>query len=67
MVVLINPHAGKSGSGARPPETQIAALFILIEQPEIGIERRLWRRDSGAFEVLSVEPFHRSEGGWIRE
>lgn len=40
---------------------------IRIEQPNITIERRIWRRDSGSFDVLSVERFHRSEGGWIRE
>ena len=41
--------------------------IIRIEQPDIAIERRVWRRDSGAFDVLSVERFRRSEGGWIRE
>jgi 3',5'-cyclic AMP phosphodiesterase CpdA len=40
---------------------------IRIEQPGIAIERRVWRRDSGAFDVLSLERFHRFEGGWIRE
>ena len=40
---------------------------IRIEQPNITIERRIWRRDSGSFDVLSVERFHRSEEGWIRE
>lgn len=40
---------------------------IRIEQASITIERRIWRRDSHAFDVLSVERFHRSEGGWIRE
>jgi 3',5'-cyclic AMP phosphodiesterase CpdA len=40
---------------------------IRIEQPEITIERRVWRRDSRRFDVLSVERFHRSEGGWIRD
>ena len=39
---------------------------IRIEQSDIAIERRVWRRDSGAFDVLSAESFHRSEGGWIR-
>jgi 3',5'-cyclic AMP phosphodiesterase CpdA len=41
--------------------------IIRIEEPEIAIERRVWRRDSRAFDVLSVERFHRSETGWIRE
>ena len=40
---------------------------IRIEEPEITIERRVWQRDSRAFDVLSVERFHRSEGGWVRE
>jgi 3',5'-cyclic AMP phosphodiesterase CpdA len=40
---------------------------IRIERPDIAIERRVWRRDSGGFDVLSVERFHRSEGGWIRK
>jgi 3',5'-cyclic AMP phosphodiesterase CpdA len=39
---------------------------IRIERPDITIERRIWRRDSGTFDVLSVERFHRSEEGWIR-
>jgi 3',5'-cyclic AMP phosphodiesterase CpdA len=41
--------------------------IIRIEEPEIAIERRVWRRDSRAFDVLSVERFLRSESGWIRE
>ncbi len=41
--------------------------IIQIEQPDITIERRIWRSDSGSFDVLSVERFHRSESGWIRE
>ena len=40
---------------------------IRIERPSITIERRVWRRASGAFEVLSVEDFHQSDAGWIRE
>jgi 3',5'-cyclic AMP phosphodiesterase CpdA len=40
---------------------------IRIERPGITIERRVWRRASGAFEVLSVEDFHQSDAGWIRE
>jgi 3',5'-cyclic AMP phosphodiesterase CpdA len=40
---------------------------IRIEGPEITIERRVWRRDSRAFDILSVERFHRLEGGWVRE
>ena len=40
---------------------------IRIERPGITIERRVWRRASGAFEVLSVEDFHQSAEGWIRE
>jgi len=39
---------------------------IRIEQPDIAIERRVWRRESGGFDILSVERFHHSEGGWIR-
>jgi hypothetical protein len=72
MVVLINPRAGKSGHAASRPETRIAAFFaalgaIRIEQPNITIERRAWRRNSGAFNVLSIERFHRSKEGWIRK
>jgi hypothetical protein len=40
---------------------------IRIEEPDIAIERRVWRRESGAFDILSVERFYRSEGGWIRQ
>jgi 3',5'-cyclic AMP phosphodiesterase CpdA len=40
---------------------------IRIERPDITIERRIWRPESGTFDVLSVERFHRSEQGWIRE
>ncbi|MEY2488174.1 MAG: hypothetical protein QOC70_116 [Verrucomicrobiota bacterium] len=40
---------------------------IRIKQPDIMIERRIWRRDSCAFDVLSTERFHRSGEGWIRE
>jgi 3',5'-cyclic AMP phosphodiesterase CpdA len=40
---------------------------IRIEQPDIAIERHVWRRNSAAFDVQSVERFHRAEGGWIRE
>jgi 3',5'-cyclic AMP phosphodiesterase CpdA len=40
---------------------------IRIEQPDITIERRVWRRDSRGFDVLSVERFHRSEVGWVRQ
>jgi 3',5'-cyclic AMP phosphodiesterase CpdA len=40
---------------------------VRIERPDITIERWIWRRDSGTFDVLSVERFHRSEDGWIRE
>jgi len=40
---------------------------IRIERPNIAIERRVWRPASGAFDVLSMERFHRSDGGWIRE
>jgi 3',5'-cyclic AMP phosphodiesterase CpdA len=40
---------------------------VRIERPDITIERWIWRRDSGTFGVLSVERFHRSEDGWIRE
>ena len=40
---------------------------IRVEEPEITIERRVWRPDSRAFDVLSLERFHRSEDGWIRE
>jgi 3',5'-cyclic AMP phosphodiesterase CpdA len=41
--------------------------LIRIEKPAISIERRVWRPASGGFDVLSVERFHRSEGGWIRD
>jgi 3',5'-cyclic AMP phosphodiesterase CpdA len=41
--------------------------LIRIEEPAITIERRVWRPASGGFDLLSVERFHRSEGGWIRE
>ena len=41
--------------------------LIRIERPDITIERHIWRPDSGTFDVLSVERFHRSEEGWIRE
>ena len=40
---------------------------IRIERPDITIERRMWLPDSGAFDVLSVERFHRSKEGWIRQ
>ena len=40
---------------------------IRIEEADVSIERRVWQRDSGTFDVLSVERFHRSESGWIRE
>ncbi|HSP44706.1 MAG TPA: metallophosphoesterase, partial [Chthoniobacterales bacterium] len=40
---------------------------IRIEEPGVTIERRVWRRDSRAFDVLSVERFHRSEDGWTRD
>ncbi len=40
---------------------------VRIEQPNITIERRIWRGDPGSFDVLSIERFHRSEEGWIRE
>jgi 3',5'-cyclic AMP phosphodiesterase CpdA len=40
---------------------------IRIEEPDIAIERRVWQRESGAFDILSVERFYRSEGGWIRQ
>ena len=40
---------------------------IRVEPPGIEIERRVWRRESGAFEVLSVERFRRSDVGWARE
>ncbi|MEY2562712.1 MAG: hypothetical protein QOH88_905 [Verrucomicrobiota bacterium] len=40
---------------------------IRIEPTSITIERRVWRRASAAFEILSVEDFHRSDAGWVRE
>jgi 3',5'-cyclic AMP phosphodiesterase CpdA len=40
---------------------------IRIERPDLTVERRVWRRGSGSFDVLSVESFHHSQNGWIRE
>jgi 3',5'-cyclic AMP phosphodiesterase CpdA len=40
---------------------------IRIEPAHITIERRIWRRGSGSFDVRSVERFQRSTEGWIRE
>jgi len=41
--------------------------LIQIERANVSIERRTWRRDSGVFDVLSIEQFHRDTSGWRRE
>ncbi|HEY2138530.1 MAG TPA: metallophosphoesterase [Chthoniobacterales bacterium] len=40
---------------------------IRIDAPRIAIERRIWRPGENTFDILSLESFHRSEGGWVRE
>ena len=40
---------------------------IRIDRPKVAIDRRIWQPASGGFEVLSVENFRRSDGGWSRE
>jgi 3',5'-cyclic AMP phosphodiesterase CpdA len=40
--------------------------LIRIEQPDIMIERRIWRPESSAFEVASTEHFRRGGEGWVR-
>jgi 3',5'-cyclic AMP phosphodiesterase CpdA len=40
---------------------------IRIARPQVTVERRIWRRGSASFDVLSVENFHHSPDGWMRE
>jgi 3',5'-cyclic AMP phosphodiesterase CpdA len=40
---------------------------IRIDRPQLAIERRVWRRSSGSFDVFSVENFRRAGTGWVRE
>jgi 3',5'-cyclic AMP phosphodiesterase CpdA len=40
---------------------------VRIDRPQLAIERRVWRRSSGSFDVFSVENFRRAETGWVRE
>lgn len=41
--------------------------MICIEQSTIRIQRYVWRPEAQLFETLTVERFHRSSSGWIRE
>ena len=41
--------------------------LIQIARPKVKIERLTWRPERARFEIFSVEEFHRSETGWMRE
>jgi len=40
---------------------------IKIARPRVTIDRYTWRPDTSVFDLLSVETFHQTADGWIRE
>ena len=40
---------------------------IQVDRPHLTIERRIWRPETSAFDLLSAERFQRGSQGWVRE
>jgi 3',5'-cyclic AMP phosphodiesterase CpdA len=62
--IIVSAGTSTSTRGRGQPNS--FNIIRVQERDVLAIERRIWRRDSRAFDVLSVERFHRSEGSWIR-
>jgi 3',5'-cyclic AMP phosphodiesterase CpdA len=62
--IIVSSGTSTSTRGRGQPNS---LNVIRIEAPRIMIERRVWRPDGTAFDIVSLEGFQRSEGGWVRE
>ena len=62
--VIVSSGTSTSTRGRGQPNS---LNVIRIDGPGLTIERRVWRPDLGLFDVGSLEQFHRTDGGWIRE
>ena len=62
--IIVSSGTSTSTRGRGQPNS---LNVIQVDYPTRTIERRTWRPDTSLFDVLSVELFHRSDEGWIRE